>query len=576
MFGYSLPLGLKRKVLRPVSRGGNYIEISLPEHLPERIPPISFFTNISSIHQVIHHLALLSEEKWIDGIILKLGQLQLGMGPLSEIYQALADLKKRGKRLIVYLNSGESSHYLLASLADLIVMNPAGSLFLPGFRVEIVYLRDTLKKIGVKPEFERIGRYKSAPEIFTRTSPSQPHQEEIKSILEEITGYYNDTLRKNRKLSAGGIKKITDAAILTAAEAEKLKLVDVLGFPDEIPRLVEELWKDKIVMIPGDQMPISFHYSPRRPRRQRLAVVFVEGTIRSGESLEDPFQGTRMTGADTLVPLLEQVAREKSIVGAVLRVDSGGGSADASDALWRAVIRLREKKPVVISCGGMAASGAYYLAAGASEIFSNPLTLTGSIGVFFGKFVIRDLLGKLGANPQIIKNTERADMLSSFRFLTRKEHALLRRHLEFTYRKMLERIGEGRNMKMRTLSQYAEGRVWTGTQALNLNLVDHLGGLAEAIRRVKELAGISPEEKILILDLPRRRSWKREILRGMIGGGYANAGSPTAYLNQVNWNDGFPGSEDPFRLRDLAQNPILSLFLTPQNLALAPYFLRIK
>jgi len=576
MFGYRLPLGLKRKLLRPVSRGGNYIEISLPEHLPERIPPISFFTNISSIHQVIHHLALLSEEKWVDGIILKLGQLQLGMGPLSEIYQALVELKKRGKRLIVYLNSGESSHYLLASLADLIVMNPTGSLFLPGFRVEIVYLRDTLRKIGVKPEFERIGRYKSAPEIFTRTSPSPPHREEIQSILEEITGYYNNTLQKNRKLSAGAIKKVTDAAILTAADAEKLKLVDVLGYPDEIPRLVEERWKDKIVIIPGDQMPLSFHFSPRRPRRQRLAVVFVEGTIRSGESLEDPFQGTRMTGADTMVPLLDQIAREKSIAAAVIRVDSGGGSADASDAIWRAVIRLREKKPVVISCGGMAASGAYYLAAGASEIFSNPLTLTGSIGVFFGKFVIRDLLGKLGANPEIIKYSERADMLSSFRSLTQKEHALLRRHLEFTYRKMLERIGEGRNMKMRTLSPHAEGRVWTGTQALSLNLVDHLGGLAEALRRAKELAGISPEEKIPILELPRRRSWKKEILRGVMGGGYANSGSPIARLNQVNWNDGFQELEDPFRLRNLAHNPVLSLFLSPQNLALAPYFIRIK
>lgn len=576
MFGHNLPLGLKRKLLRPISRGGNYIEISLPEHLPERIPPIPFFTNISSIHQVIQHLALLSKEKWIDGIILRLGQLQLEMGCLSEIYQALVDLKKRGKRLIVYLNRGESSHYLLASLADLIVMNPAGSLFLPGFRVEIVYLRDTLKRIGVKPEFERIGRYKSAPEIFTRTSPSSSHREEIKSILEEITGYYDNTLQKNRKLSAEAIKKVTAAAILTAAEAEKHKLVDALGFPDEIPRLAEERWKEKIVIIPGDQMPFSFRFFPPRLRGPRLAVVFVEGTIRSGESLEDPFQGTRMTGADTLVPLLDQIAREKSIAGAVLRVDSGGGSADASDAIWRAIIRLRKKKPVVISCGGMAASGAYYLAAGASEIFSNPLTLTGSIGVFFGKFVIRDLLGKLGANPEIIKSAERADMLSSFRSLTKKEHALLRQHLEFTYQKMLERIGEGRNMKTRTLSQHAEGRVWTGTQALGLKLVDHLGGLSEAIRRTKELAGISPEDKIPVLELPRRRSWKREIFRGIIGGGYARVGSPIAHLNPVCSDFGFKELEDPFRLRNLAHNPILSLFLFPQNLALAPYFLRIK
>ena len=565
-----VPVGVRRKLFRPFTSGRNYVEITLPEMLPERMPPVPFFSSVVSLHHVINQIIILGEENWIDGIVLKLGMLRIEFSRLPELYQALHDFKSKGKHLIVYFHSGEASHYLLASIADLVVMNPAGSIFMPGFRAELFYLRDALKKIGIKPEFERIGRYKSTPEMFTRSSLSQPHREEIQSILDETTEYFFRSVRENRGLSPAAIRNITSKGILTAPEALSHKLVDVLGFPDEIPNFAREHFREKSVVIPPAEIPPSLKIMPRRSRTPKLALVFVEGLIRSGENVEDPVRGTMMTGSDTLSPLLDEIGRDRGIFGAILRVDSGGGSAEASDAVWRAVDRLRQKKPVVVSCGGITASGAYYLACGANEIFCNPLTLTGSIGVFFGKFVLRELLERFGVNPRIVKKGQRADILSSFRSLTREEHSLLRRHLEHTYQNMLGRIGDGRNIKSRSLARAAEGRVWTGGQALELKLVDQLGGLSGAIRRVKELAGISPNRKVPIMELPRRRSWRREIIRGMLSGGHVlSAITPSIFSwpaasGPVKVSSAVPGYYDDLDL-------LIALFRHPQPLMLAPY-----
>ena len=575
MGSFTIPQGVKRKLLRPFTSGSNYVEITLPELLPERMPPLPFFSTVLSIHHIINQIILLGEENWIDGIILKLGTLKIELSRLPELYQALKEFKNKGKRIIVYLHSGETSHYLLASLGDLVVMNPGGSIFLPGFRAELIYFRDALKKIGVKPEFERIGRYKSTPEMFTRNSLSQPHREEIQSILNETSDFFYRSLQQNRGLSPAVVQKVTRTGILTAPEALTHKLVDALGFPDEIPHFARERFNDKAVIIPPGEVPPSLKLIPRRSRVPKLAVVFVEGMIRSGENVEDPVRGTVMTGAETISSVLSEVARDRSIFGAVLRIDSGGGSAEASDEIWRAVTRLREKKPVVVSCGGIAASGGYYVACGANENLSNPLTLTGSIGVFFGKFVIRDLLERYGVNPTIVKKGQRADIMSSFRTLTKEEHTLLRRHLEHTYRNMLDRVGEGRNIKSRTLSRAAEGRVWTGSQAIEMKLVDHLGGMSEAIRRVKELSGISPDRKVPLVELPRRRSWRREIIRGMLSGGYMGRGR----FSPVFLSPFLPvaGNTPPAFLHECQDvDFLLSLFRQPQPLMLSPYQIVIR
>ncbi len=403
-------------------------------------------------------------------------------------------------------HADELRDYYLATGATRIEMLPPAVLSLTGISSTGLYLKDALAKAGIAFEAVAIGRYKNAPDTVVRGDISDAEREVKEAVLDDLFDREVKAIAEARKLPEARVRELVDRGLFSAAEAREAGLVDGLAWPDELERRLR---------VPGG-LPREWTEAPPRLAqrwgpRPAVAVIRVSGAIVPGKSRGGPLEGA-LSGADTVAGLIGQAARDGAVKAIVLRVDSPGGDALASDLIWRALTEAKRKgKPVVVSMGDLAASGGYWISTAGDVLLAEPSTLTGSIGVFALKPDLSALLGKLQAREVTVKRGAHADLESPFRPWTDEERAAIRKEIGAVYATFLARVAAARKMTPEEVDLVAQGRVWTGAQALERRLVDRLGSLQDAIAVARERARIGPGEEVEVRRLEPSRSLLEEI-----------------------------------------------------------------
>ncbi|HVW25723.1 MAG TPA: signal peptide peptidase SppA [Polyangiaceae bacterium] len=469
-----------------------------PPHLALRI-------RLESTPETREHVALLrklwdiSKEPDVDAVVLELRTAPANsLAHLQELRDAFALLRARGKRVLCHLEDANGGALYLCSAADRILLNPAGGIRFAGLKTRHIYLASLLEKIGVRADFIRIGAHKSAPEQFTRTGASDVARADAIDLLQQSERWFVGDVAHDRGMTVEALREKIARGPFVATEAKREGLVDALAFDDQIEAATRDMVGGRVSLTDADRADVApMHFGTQKS----IAMVYVDGDIIDGRSRTIPLIGIDLAGSYTIANTLKAV-RESPLIGAVvLRIESPGGSSMASDVIWREVLLTAQAKPVIVSMGDVAASGGYYIAAPATRILANPLTITGSIGIFYGKADVSGLLRKIGVNVEVYKTAPRADAESLFRPFSEDEHRELGNKVAQFYDVFLSRVAEGRKMTKEAVDRVGQGRVWTGEQAKANGLVDELGGLRQALIEARKL-GHLPEDAPIV-ELPK-------------------------------------------------------------------------
>jgi protease-4 len=414
---------------------------------------------------------------------------------VQELRDAVVRFRETGKPTWAHLELAGNLEYYLATGCAQVAAAPTGMLNVSGLAAEVTFFRGTLDKVGVQAQFEGVGKYKNAPDQFTERGFTEPHREQMESLVDSLFDQYVAAVAESRGLEPDAVRALIDEGPFEAEAALESGLVDELLYRDEV--------EDK---VPGERVGPARYIRGARgfsfDGRPKLALVYAIGDIMPGESESSPFGDGSFAGADTISRGLRQAAGDASIRAIILRIDSPGGVGMAADAIWREVGRAREKKPVVVSMGDAAASGGYYIAMNGDAILAQPGTITGSIGVFSGKFTLRGLYDKLGLSHETVRRGRNASIFSSWEPWNEEQRAKIRSLNEAFYDVFITKAAEGRNKTPEEIDAVAQGRVWTGEQALEVGLVDRLGGLATAVGVARERAGIPAGREVSLVVLP--------------------------------------------------------------------------
>jgi protease IV len=486
---------------------GSTLVVHLEGEMPEQSPvdlTLPFLEQQQSLTMIeawqLFHKA--ATDSRIKAIVLEPRRLSVGWAKLEELHDDIAAFRKSGKPVYAYLRGAGAREYYVATAADKIYMAPEDELDVKGLRVEMMYVKTTLDKLGVQMEFEHAGKYKDAPDMYTRTTPTPETLEVMNQILDQYYGNLVDTIAQGRNKSADQIRAAIDDGPFVGQPAVDNGMIDGLLFEDQVYGDLKTRIKGDIKRI-GEQDYARAAVSGSEGSA-KIAFVVGDGEITRGSSRSEG-TGDGIT-ATSMVRLLKQVADDTSIKGVILRIDSPGGDGIASDDILHAAKDLSGKKPVVISMGDLAASGGYFIAMTGDPIIAYPNTLTGSIGVFFGKPVLKGLYDKIGINKDTLKRGKFADIDTDYRPLNDAERAKLKREIDVFYRGFVERVAAGRKRPYDQMEALAQGRVWVGAQAKTNGLIDELGGLDRAVELVKERAKIPASDKVKLMTYPPKRT----------------------------------------------------------------------
>ncbi len=453
---------------------------------------------------VLMGLQSLAGDPTIEGVVLRLDDVRLGFGRAAELRDVLLALRGRGKKVIVHLERAGTRTYYIASAADRIYLAPAGYLQLNEFRMTLMHVGDLLRKIGVEVEVVRSGKYKSAGQMFTAASPSDEELEVARTILDERYESFVRALGQQRVPRREDVKAHVDRGGLVASEALESGLVDALVPWQQLQSTLKKEFQPRAALQQGVFQGIAKQTAWRAPKQ--IVVIMLHGTIVSGHVQPSFTRFGKRMGAEDVIEALKWARQNKNIKAVVLRIDSPGGDAVASDAIYRAVKQLRQVKPVVVSMGDVAASGGYYIAAPANAIYAPPTTLTGSIGVLRLSVSAQKLANKIGVSTTEIAKGERPGS-TLFRSMTSKERQRAQQVVDAYARQFEHVVAQGRGLSQKQVRQLAGGRVWTGRQALARKLIDGLGGLPRALDKARQLAKVSPNARLgmsVILPGPSR------------------------------------------------------------------------
>lgn len=462
-------------------------------------------SSVANLYRAFHAAR---DDSGVAGVALYIRDTGFGLAKAQEFRRQLTALADAGKFVECYFETvGEGSNgtlaYFLATACQRIHLAPTGTVNLLGLYADSLFFRGTFDKLKIEPEFLAVGEYKSAGEQFTRSDHSPAAREAIEALVDGEYRQIVAAIAAARGLAPEVVEGLVDTAPHSADEALAAGLVDSLLYPDQFRDLVEELAGAEPRLVPvqgfGPQGPIA---------GRRLAVVIAEGTIVRGSGGVEPWSDELFVGSDDLAELLRRLAEDSRVPAVVLRVDSPGGSALASDLILRELELLAEEKPVVVSMSDVAASGGYYIAAKAEKIVAEPGTLTGSIGVVLGRFATAGLEREhLGITRDSIARGENAGIWRSPEPLTPPQEAEIRSEMARVYDVFVGHVADGRGMERAAVERVAEGRVWLGEDALRLGLVDELGGLDRAIELAKEAAGLAADEPLRVGFYPEPKGW---------------------------------------------------------------------
>jgi protease IV len=454
-------------------------------------------------YDILKLLNRAKDDSTIQGIILTLEQPDLSFARAWEIRDALQAIKGQGKKIIVYSPHLSTNTYFIASVADLIISHPLGDVIIPGMYSQVSFVKGTLQKLGIEAEYERVGKYKNAPEILTEDSLSPAYREVVNSVLDDYYGYYLNTTAQARNFTKEEFQKKIDYGFFTADSARNAGLIDTFAYADNLDSVLENKFGKIRKISESNYLGQTYDKSDWVEPANKIDVIYATGSISQGESGTDLLNGGMTIGSNTLSRAIKKARQDKSVKAIILRVDSPGGDGFASDLIWRELEIAKKSKPVIVSMGPVAASGGYYISCNGNKIFALPTTITGSIGVFDLKLVMAGLYDKIGLKNEIIKRGEHADAMSDNRKFTPEEERIMQKWIEDFYGQFVNKVAKGRNKPYAYIDSIAQGRVWTGNQAKTIGLVDTLAGFFSAIDYAKAQAKI---KEVKMEFLPKTRS----------------------------------------------------------------------
>ena len=466
-----------------------------------------------TVRSIVDNLRKAKIDSRISAVLLKpTGFNSPYWGKVQEIRDAVLEFKKSGKPVYAYLEYGGDREYYLATAADKIFLLPSSSLDLSGIATYSLFLRGTLDKIGAYPDLHHIGDYKTASNAFTEKGYTAAHKAMDESLNRDLYEQLVRGIADGRRKSEADIRKLFDDGPFLPENALRLGLVDDVAYLDQVDE------KAKGRRVEGEDYARVSAASVGLNRGPRVAVIYAAGTINGGKSGYDPVNGA-IAGSDTLIEYIRQVRRDTSIQAVVIRIDSPGGSAPASDAIWRELMITRGERPLIASMSDLAASGGYYIAMPAHVIVAQPSTLTGSIGIFGGKIVTGGVYEKLGARIDSTSIGRHAEINSPVRKYNAEERAKVQEQLQAFYDQFVEKVAEARHSQPEKIDALAQGRVWTGRQAKENGLVDQLGGLDQAIAVAKQRAKIPAEREVQLVEYPPRKGFYELLSEQFTGSG---------------------------------------------------------
>lgn len=480
------------------------------------------------LREAVEGLHRAAEDPRVAGLIARIQISATSPGPVQELREAVAAFSELKPSLAWAETYPSTLSYYLASSFGEVWMQPSGTLGLVGFATSALFLGDALAKAGVQPQFVARGEYKSAANVFTQGGYTDAHREADSRLVESLHAQVWQAVSTSRGIEPAALDALADKAPLLREDAVAGGLIDRVGFRDEAyARIIElsapdseldiadadgedappRLFLTRYARAKGPSVPV-----PGLKKRPTIAVVTLAGPIVSGRGRQMSPLGSPSSGGDTIAAALRDAVADHDVAAIVLRVDSPGGSVTGSETVWREVVRARAAgKPVVASMGAVAASGGYYVSMAADAIVANPGTITGSIGVVTGKLVAAELKGRLGVGSDGVRTNANADAWSANAPFTDEQQALVEAEADLFYTDFIARVADGRNLSVEEVDRVARGRVWTGADAKERGLVDELGGLRTAMRRAKVLAGVDPDDKVTVMNLPG--SSLRDMLR---------------------------------------------------------------
>lgn len=469
----------------------------------------------SSLSNLLTQIKKAKVDKRIGGLLLEISFSGAGWGKADEIRDAIADFRTSGKPAYAYMEYGANKEYYIATSCEKIFVTPGGDLFINGLAADVMFFRGSLDKLGIEPDVFQIGKYKNAPDQFTRKEMSEAHREVIDSILDDIFNRYKETIATARKKTPEEINEIIDNAPIRGTDAKARGLIDDAIYRDQ----VNNEFKKRLGYKENESLRITNGGTYRDVRQEslglnqgeRIALIYASGTIGSGKSNDGSF-GDQSIGSDTLSKAVNDAAADNSIKAIVIRVDSPGGSSYASDIIWHAIEEAKKKKPIVISMSDVAASGGYYIACNANKIVAEPSTITGSIGIFAGKPVLKGFYDWLGISNEYVLRGKLAGMFRETEKFSPEERAKFESMIKSTYYdEFVPKVAQGRGRDREYIDSIGQGRVWMGDQGKANGLVDEFGGLDRAIEIAKGLANIPAEKGVQRVIFPYPRNFFEEL-----------------------------------------------------------------
>ncbi len=450
------------------------------------------------------------DDPHVQGVILVMRDFTPGWATIESLRDELHALRMRDRRVVVYLVNGDTRSYVAACAADTVLMPPTAYLYLLGIRVEARFLRDALALVGLEAEVTAVSPYKAGGDMFARSEMSPEHREQLERLIDQRFESIITTIVADRRLTSAQVRTLIDEAPYLAPAARAAGLIDGVCYEDELEAYLSQAIPQppgkparKLIIQEWQQARRALRVPYSRRQRRYVAVVSIQGAIMSGVSrtlpLPLPIIGGAQAGSDSIIQALRRVERDQRIAALVLHVDSPGGDSFASDLIWREVVRVRQQKPVVVSMGDVAASGGYYVAAGANAIVAQPGTITGSIGVYALRPVASTLLQRMGVNTTVLTRGARTGLLSATEPPSDDEREVTCQTVATTYAEFKQRVSSGRGLAEEVLEPVAGGRVWNGRDGQRLGLIDELGGLPVAISRAQQLAQLPIDTRAPVL-----------------------------------------------------------------------------
>ncbi|MFV3077524.1 signal peptide peptidase SppA [Niveispirillum fermenti] len=529
-----IALGIHFANRKPTLPDNIVLELDLEQPLVEAaatdpVAGLLMGQNTRTVQEVVRALGRAAADPRVKGIVARTGDSVHSLAVTQELRESIIALRKEGRFAIVHAESfGETGNgmqpYLLATAFDQVWMQPLGDLAITGIRAELAFLRGTLDKLKVEPQFRKREEYKTFAEQYTETGPTPANREATEALVGDIFDQWVASVAQGRGLDEAVVRAAVDRAPLMDGEAVDAKLIDKLGYWDEAvewalgraalaggPAELVSL-HDYFLAAAGDATDLGGTQAPL------IAIIVGEGAIMRGDSRSDPLSGEETFGAATIAAAFDEAIGNDQVKAILFRVDSPGGSAVASEVVRRKVVKAREVgKPVIISMGAVAASGGYWVSMGADRIVAQPGTITGSIGVLAGKLVTRGLTDWAGVNFEPVSRGANAGMWSSNEPFTPAQEERLGAFLDNTYQAFVRGVAEGRGMAPERVAELAKGRVYTGRQALELGLVDALGGYTTALAELRTALKLEPGTPLSAISLPHKRS-QFDLLMDMLSG----------------------------------------------------------